>query len=237
MRVLVVSDIHGNFAALEAIPRTPWDAIVCLGDLVGYGPCPGAVVRWIRANATLTLQGNHDRALAEGLAPGCRAQFEWLARATFALGHQQLSPEEIAYLGALPRQAMRVFDGVRYLFVHATPSDPLYRYVGPEREAWAREMQGVDAEVIVVGHTHIQFELPVGGKRIVNPGSLGQPKDGDPRAGYGVLVDGEVRLCRTAYDIEKTIGALEDADLPVQVLSALGGLLRSGRIPADGPPP
>jgi predicted phosphodiesterase len=233
MRVLVLSDIHGNLAALEAVASTSYEAVVCLGDLVGYGPNPGPVVRWVRENATLTLQGNHDRALADGVAPGCRAQFEWLARATFSLGQQQLSPEELAYLGALPHQALRVFDGVRYLFVHATPSDPLYRYLGPEPGVWAKEVAGVDTDVLVVGHTHIQFELALAGKRVVNPGSVGQPKDGDPRAAYAVLEDGGVRLCRTAYSVERTIDALRNTRVPAEALSALGSLLRTGQVPAS----
>jgi predicted phosphodiesterase len=233
MRVLVLSDIHGNLAALEAAIATPHDAMVCLGDLVGYGPSPGPVVRSVRASAILALQGNHDRALADGVAPGCRAQFEWLAQATFSLGQQQLAPEEIAYLGALPRQALRVFDGVRYLFVHATPSDPLYRYLGPEPDVWAKEATGVDADVVVVGHTHIQFELALAGKRVVNPGSVGQPKDGDPRAAYAVLEDGGVRLCRTAYSVERTIDAFQNTGVPLEAVSALGSLLRTGRVSAN----
>jgi predicted phosphodiesterase len=233
MRVLVLSDIHGNLAALEAVPSISYDAVVCLGDLVGYGPNPGPVVRWVREHATLTLQGNHDRALADSVAPGCRAQFEWLARATFSLGQQQLSPEELDYLGALPRQALQVFDGVRYLFVHATPSDPLYRYLGPEPDVWAKEVAGVDTDVVVVGHTHIQFEIDLAGKRIVNPESLGQPKDGDPRAAFAVLEDGGVRLCRAVYPVERTIEALQNAGVSGKALSALGGILRTGEVPAN----
>jgi predicted phosphodiesterase len=230
MRVLILSDIHGNLAALEAIPARPWDAIVCLGDLVGYGPSPGQVVRWVRANATLTLQGNHDRALADGVPPGCQPRFEWLARATFGLGQRQLSPEDRAYLGALPRQAVRVFDGVRYLFVHATPSDSLYRYIGPERELWLKEVAGVAADVIVVGHSHIQFDLQLNGRRVVNPGSVGQPKDGDPRAAFAILDGGLIHLGRVLYPVEHTIADLEAAGLATEVLAALRSLLQTGRV-------
>jgi len=229
MRVLVLSDIHGNLAALEAIPIDSYDAVVCLGDLVGYGPQPGAVVRWIREHATLVLQGNHDRALADGVAPGCRAQFERLAQATAFLGRQQLSPEEIAYLGALPRCATRSFDGIRYLFVHATPGDPLYRYLGPEPQQWARETAGIDADVVVAGHTHIQFDIEAGARRVVNPGSVGQPKDGDPRAAFAVLDDGELRAGRVNYPLDETIGSLKGAGVPPDAVTALERLLRSGR--------
>jgi predicted phosphodiesterase len=231
MRVLVISDIHGNMAALEAVVARRYDALVCLGDLVGYGPAPGPVVRWVRAHATLVLQGNHDRALADGVPPGCRARFERLARLSSPLGARQLSAEEIAYLGALPRLAVRTFDRVRYLFVHATPSDPLYRYLGPESEDWPVEVAGLDVDVVVVGHTHQQFQLHAGGCRVVNPGSVGQPKDGDYRAGYALLDDGRIKLERAEYPAEVTVRALEAEDLPADVGGALASLLRTGRIP------
>jgi predicted phosphodiesterase len=234
MRVLVVSDIHGNIAALEAVGAREYDVLVCLGDLVGYGPAPGPAVRWIRANATLVVQGNHDRALADEVPPGCRAQFERLAQATFPIGQRQLSAEELAYLGALPRGAVRTFDGVRYLFVHATPSDPLYGYLGPEPDKWRREIAGLDVDVVVVGHTHLQFELDAGRCRVVNPGSVGQPKDGDPRAAFALLDGGRLILERVHYPIERTVRALEAEDLPSDASGLLGNLLRTGRV-AGGP--
>jgi predicted phosphodiesterase len=228
MRVLVISDIHGNLAALEAVASVSCDAVVCLGDLVGYGPHPGPVVQWVRENAALVIQGNHDRALAEHVAPGCREQFRTLAAATFPLGQRQLSPEEIAYLGSLPRQAVRVFDGVRYLLVHATPSDPLYRYVGADSAAWARELSGIVADVVLVGHTHIPFDLQVGHSRVVNPGSVGQPKDGDPRASCALIDDGQIELLRRAYPVERTAKALEESGIGRKEAATLSRILQQG---------
>jgi predicted phosphodiesterase len=233
MRVLVVSDIHGNVAALEAVVARPYDALVCLGDLVGYGPAPGPVVRWVRSHATLIVQGNHDRALADGVPPVCRAQFERLAKAASTLGGRQLSAEEIAYLGSLPRQAVRTFDGVRYLFVHATPSDPLYRYLGAQPDDWHWEVAGLDVDVVMVGHTHQQFGLHSGGCRVVNPGSVGQPKDGDPCAAYAVIEDGRLTLERAEYPVDRTIRALEAEGLPGDVVGVLASLLRTGQVPED----
>ncbi len=231
MRVLIISDIHGNAPALEAVLTQPHDALICLGDLVGYGPAPGPVVRRIRAEATLVLQGNHDRALADAVPPGCRAAFEHLAHATAPLGGTQLSPEEIAYLGSLPRSATRTFDGVKCLFVHATPGDPLYRYLLADPEEWERQIGGLEADLVVVGHTHRQFELPLSSCRVVNPGSVGQPKDGDPRAAYAILEQGRIILGRVEYPFDLTIGALEAAELPEGVVRSLADLLRSGRVP------
>jgi diadenosine tetraphosphatase ApaH/serine/threonine PP2A family protein phosphatase len=114
--------------------------------------------------------------------------------------------------------------------VHATPSDPLYRYLGPDPELWAKEVAGVDADVVVVGHTHLQFELELAGKRVVNPGSVGQPKDGDPRAAFAVLDDGRERLCRATYPVELTIDSLRSAGISAAALAALGSILRTGAV-------
>jgi putative phosphoesterase len=231
MKVLVVSDIHGNLTALEAVAAEPHDSVICLGDLVGYGPEPGACVRWVRTHAALVVQGNHDRALGDGSPPGCRADFEWLADALAPLGRAQLSPEERAWLAVLPRSAMQAYDGDRYLLVHAAPSDPLYRYLGPDTADWESEVKSLEVDALLVGHTHLQFELTVAGKRVVNPGSVGQPKDGDARAAYAVLENVAVRLGRIAYDVEGTVSALEASGADREAVADLSSLLRTGRTP------
>ena len=108
MRVLVVSDIHGNWPALETVAAVPHDAVVCLGDIVGYGPQPGECLRWLRANGAEIVQGNHDRALADDVPPRCRPDFERLAAAAAGIARGQLSDEEIMpplmdYLRAITR--------------------------------------------------------------------------------------------------------------------------------------
>ncbi len=231
MKVLVLSDIHGNLAALEAVAAEPHDLLICLGDLVGYGPQPGPCVRWVRAHAALVVQGNHDRALGDGSPPGCRAEFQWLADALAPLGQAQLSPEERAYLAGLPRSALRQLDGTRYLFVHATPSDPLYRYLGPDPAAWEGEVHALDVDAVVVGHTHLQFDLPLARTHVVNPGSVGQPKDGDPRAAYAVIENGTFRLGRVRYDVERTVGELRASGVDPDAVADLSLLLRTGRTP------
>jgi len=237
VRVLILSDIHGNAAALEAVVREPHDVVVCLGDVVGYGPEPGTTARWIVQHSEVTVQGNHDRALAAGVPPRCRPSFEWLAAALAPLGRSQLRQDEIRGLGGFPLTAQRTYDGVRCLFVHATPSDPLYRYLGPDLEEWAAEVAGLDADLVLVGHTHLQFDLDCGGTRVINPGSVGQPKDGDPRAAYAVLDDGVLRLKRAAYDIERTVAALERSGVGAEAVRDLTQLLRTGRNPPPRPPP
>lgn len=240
MKTLLLSDLHGNLAALEAIAHaerlTARDEVICLGDIVGYGPEPEACRRWIAHHAAIVVQGNHDRALGSGVPPGCRTQFEWLAQATAHIGRGQVDAPGRAWLAALPPRVVAERDGVRYLFVHASPGDPLYEYVGAEPSAWADELASLeatptDADVVVVGHTHLQFELQVAGRRVLNPGSVGQPKDGNPRAAYAVLEDGAVRFGRVAYPVERTIEGLAAAKVAPPAVEALGALLRTGCVP------
>jgi predicted phosphodiesterase len=104
MRTLVISDIHGNLEALEAVLNAePWDELVCLGDIVAYGPEPVACLALVRGAGGVVVQGNHDRALAEGIAPRCRPAFERLAEVTHELARAEASPMDMEYLATLPR--------------------------------------------------------------------------------------------------------------------------------------
>jgi putative phosphoesterase len=234
MRLLVISDIHGNLPALEAVLREPHDALVCLGDIVGYGPEPGACVRRVRAEASVILQGNHDRALALGVPPGCRPAFERLAEDAAGLGRAQLGAAEKGHLAALPFTATLVADGLRCLLVHATPADPLYQYAACEAETWSGLVEGVPFELVLVGHTHVQFRLPLRNHTVLNPGSVGQPKDGDPRAAYAVVENGDVELRRCSYDLEVTVERLQAVGVEPGSAAILSALLKTGRVPAMG---
>lgn len=234
MRLLVVSDLHGNWPALEAVAREPHDAVVCLGDVVGYGPEPAACVRWLREERAISVQGNHDRALAKGVAPGCSADFLWLAEATSGIAARQLTPHEVHYLARLPEQRSETLDGISYLLLHATPDDPLYRYLRPDSDGWVEALSGVSSERVLVGHTHTPFDRTFGSVRVVNPGSLGQPKDGDPRASYAVIDSGRVRHGRAAYCVERTLKAYQGLGVDPSAVETLAELLRTGRKPAGG---
>jgi putative phosphoesterase len=232
MRILIVSDIHGNAAALEAIAaQESFDEVICLGDIVGYGPEPAACLRWLRKHSARMVQGNHDRALGERVPPGCTPAFQWLADATYHIGEAQLTVAERSYLAGLPRSALIRRAGLRLMLVHATPRDPLYGYREPDIAAWEEDLSDVEADLVLVGHTHLQFELQVGARRLVNPGSAGQPKGGDGRAAYAVLEDGTLRLGRVAYPIEHTISGLAQAGVAPRAVEALGFLLRTGQVP------
>jgi predicted phosphodiesterase len=140
-----------------------------------------------------------------------------------------LAPADLDDLGSRPLTADVTLGGVRFHLVHATPSDPLQTYVRPgEEKRWAEEAAHVDADVLLVGHTHLPMVLRVGKKLVVNPGSVGQPRDGDPRAAYAIVEDGEPRLERAAYDVEETVNALATRALTHRTLDSLTRLLRSG---------
>ena len=230
MRILVVSDLHGNWPALEAVAAVPHDAVVCLGDIVGYGPQPGECLRWLRANRAEIVQGNHDRALADDVPPGCRPDFEWLAEATRHIARCQLTDDETAFLRSLPRTRKLVLDGKRVVLLHAAPEDPLYSYIGPDPGKWRTALAEVEADFVLVGHTHLPFHFQFGDLHVLNPGSLGQPKDGDPRAAYAVIEDGAPRLERASYPVERTIEGLDAAEIGPAAAEVLAELLRTGRV-------
>jgi predicted phosphodiesterase len=229
VRTLIIADVHGNLAALQAVLADPHDALICIGDMVGYGPEPAACVRRILNEAELVLCGNHDYALATGAAPGSPPNLEWLAEATLQLGVSQLSASERVALAELPLRASHMIDGIPYHLVHAAPTDPMYRYLEPTSDGWAREVREIGPEVLLVGHSHLQFRHHVGGRTIVSPGSVGQPRHGDPRAAYMVIEDGTFSFCRVAYRVERTVAALERSGIEPAAAAVLTQLLRTGQ--------
>lgn len=236
MRVLVISDVHANLAALEAVLAEPHDALFCLGDLVGSGPEPGPCVDRIRSAGATVVQGNHDHAIAEHLGPGGPEPFRSLAEATLPVAYAQLTGDALEYLRGLPLSVSLEVGGRRYLLVHATPEEPLYRPVGPDTAAWASELKGVSEETVLVGHTHVPFDLTIGQHRVVNPGSVGLPMNGDARATYAVLEDGAITLHHIEYSIERSVAALQRSGLNPTVINELTLWLRTGRAPSRRSP-
>jgi putative phosphoesterase len=231
MRVLVVSDIHGNWPALEAVAREPHDAVICLGDIVGYGPDPAACVQWVAEHAECVVQGNHDHANAEHVPPRGRPEFGWLADAVAPVTAERLSDEERTFLGDLPHWGFQELDGRRIACVHAKPSDPLYGHLRPDSPATAREVEGLQADVLLVGHTHVPYDRAIGRRRVINPGSVGQPRDGDSRASYVVLSNGRPEFKRVPYPVDTTVAALARSGIEADAIAALGELLRTGSTP------
>jgi putative phosphoesterase len=230
MRILVVSDIHANWPALKAIDE-PYDVCLCLGDLVDYGPAPFPCVRWAMDHATYAIRGNHDHGVAQGIPVNGDEGFRYLTRISRPLMWDALGHDERRYLLQLPVTQRLTLGNKRFLMVHATPRDPLDEYLLRDRETWARRLQNVDADIVCVGHSHLQFNLLVDGVVVLNPGSVGLPRDGDPRAAYAIIDDNRIELKRVGYPVEETIAGIEALPWERRAKNLLGHVLRNGRLP------
>lgn len=234
MKILVLSDIHANFAALEAVVQAEgdFDRLIVLGDLVSYGPHPKECIEFVRRHAFVAVRGNHDHALAFNVDPRCSSANEPLALATLGYHRTLLTDEAVDNLGRLPRSQKFYLDGYRFYAAHASPRDNLYSYrLTPELpdEALKREVGRVRADFLLLGHTHLPMVRGVGSRVVVNPGSVGQPRDGLPEASYAVIQDGVAEIKRVKYDVQKTVKALEALPLEEAVIRRLISILETVR--------
>ncbi len=233
MRSLILSDIHANWEALEAVlaqAEGRYDRILCCGDIVGYGADPDRVIDWVRANVASVIRGNHDKACAglddlEWFHPAAKRSALWTRKVT--------RPENVDYLKNLPR-GPETMDGFQIL--HGSPIDE-DEYLISEQDA-AQTFPYVEVAVSFFGHTHVQggfgamnrqvrripgvagesFGLEMEGEALylINPGSVGQPRDGDPRAAYAVYDEAQSRVMyyRVAYDVAGAQKKILGAGLP-----------------------
>jgi len=231
MRIGIISDIHGNIEALSALPER-FDFLWVLGDLVNYGPNPREVVDYIQSNATVVIRGNHDHAIGFDEDPRCSAPFREMAKAMQEYTSAVLSNEQKQFLRDLPLTSHRKFEAVKVSSCHAIPSDPLFGYRPPESDRWAEEIKTIPGDVLLVGHTHLPFQREFGSKRVVNPGSLGQPKTGRPAACYAIwdtsLSESAISLRTFDYPFEQTIRKIEALSLSTEIKSSLASVLRHG---------
>jgi putative phosphoesterase len=229
MRILLLSDIHANRAALEAI-REEFDVCLFLGDLVDYGVEPGPCIEWVRKNARYAVRGNHDHGAAQRVYVQGVGGFRYLTGVTRPRTIHLLSDDDRRYLGGLPTSLWLTLNGKRFLLVHATPRDPMDGFAPPDPDAWARRLQNIDADYVFVGHSHVQYMLQIGKTTLINPGSIGLPRDGDPRPAYAIITDDGPVLKRAEYPVEEAVAALYAAKLPDPALHALTEVLRTGRL-------
>jgi len=239
VRAAVIADVHGNIDALAAFEtwldaqRGGIDEVWVLGDLVDYGPAPIEVIQWVAAHATWTVRGNHDHAMATG--EDCRSapEFHAAAVATRNAWRSHLGSADVAFLAGLPLRTAFPVGDARVELVHATPMDPLFDYLpgGATEAAWARALEPLDARTrfLFVGHTHVGFVRRVGAVTVVNPGSLGMPKDGDPCSAFAVFDGEHIESCRVAYDVDRAIGRLRALRLPSACMVQLDHAFRRGR--------
>lgn len=167
-RIALISDIHGNFEALKALPND-YDELWVLGDLVNYGPQPTEVIEFVRKNATLVVRGNHDDAVAFDRDPRCSPAFRQAAQETRRFTLSVLTKEHKEYLADLPHYRWVRRGRWTFYNCHAAPSDPLYAYCGEDITRWRRELAVAGTDFLCVGHTHLQFSLREGEQVVVNP--------------------------------------------------------------------
>jgi putative phosphoesterase len=232
VKILIVSDIHSNFAALEALPERDYDQLWCIGDLVDYGPKPREVIKWIKDRAAVTVRGNHDHAVGYSVDPQCSAPFRRLAAVTREFTQDVCTSEDFEYLRTLPIRRELTVNETSFYLVHATPTDPLFGYCPERSERWRKEIEWADAQVLVVGHTHKPFIRRIGATTIVNPGSLGQPKTGRSAACFAIWEDGKVFLREYDYPLVETARGIRKMGLLPEDQDALIEVLKTGTLPA-----
>ena len=229
MRILLLADIHANWPALQAVVESEtFDLCLVLGDLVDYGLEPAPCIDWVRSHATHTIRGNHDHCVAQGVKIQGKTGFKYLSGVTRSLTQERLSGDDRRYLASLPVSRRLTLENTRFLLVHATPRDPLDEYAIADVDFWERRLHDVDAQVICVGHTHHPCVLEVGDKLVINPGSVGQPRDGDPRASYAIIENQRVEPRRVEYPVEDTVKTVLESSLPEPAKALLAEVFCTG---------
>lgn len=230
MKVLILSDIHANWPALEAVIRaeSTWDEVVFCGDAVDYGPHPVECLRWLKATTTHAVRGNHDNALVTGQDCHCMGAYRPASLATRAWHHTLLGDAEVDYLRHLFAVDVFEWGGAHVRVSHATPVGGLFEYVSPD--AWGELVAGLAADFVLLGHTHVQGVRTFGGVTVVNPGSVGLARDHGGLACYAVIEDDRVDLRRVPYEVNRTINDLWASPLPPDMIAGLVRVLTTGRI-------
>lgn len=205
--IAIISDIHANLSALQAvlldIHKRKISRIFCLGDLVGYGSQPVPVIHLTLARCEIVVKGNHDDAAALGMTP---IHFKEKAHQTLKQATSKLSIHERKMLNQLPTTYTLNLDNKKALMLHGGPEFPLDQYMYPEDEEDFQStfdfMELIEVDVLFHGHTHIPFVRHQAGRVICNPGDVGYSRDSDDRASY-ILFDMETldaQLVRVVYD-------------------------------------
>ncbi len=239
MRILLVADIHSNFVALETVLAAAgtYDTIWCLGDIIGYGPAPNECVDTIKRQASISICGNHDLACIGRLNLN---DFNFDARRANIWNSEQLTPENYIWMENL--EPMHYVDS-RFMLAHGSPRAPVWEYLLTPEQANENGTY-FRTQICFIGHSHVQLGfrldpsehcerfLPDPGQMlsiesksrfIINPGSVGQPRDQDPRSAYAILDTdaGFIRFERVEYDIRATQRHMSIVDLPPALIRRL----------------
>jgi putative phosphoesterase len=249
MKIAVFSDIHANKHALQAvwedIERQSLDVVYCLGDLVGYGAYPNEVIEFIREREIPTVMGNYDEGVGFDRDDcGCAyrtVEEDRLGTQSLLWTREHTTAENKAFLQTLPLQIRLEKNRPSKLLVHGSPRK-INEYVYEDRPASSFERLAILAgtDMLLFGHTHLPYKKSVGHTLFVNTGSVGKPKDGDPRAGYVMLNTGlrtRVTFRRIEYDVAAAAQAVRESGLPhhfANLLETGGRSVSQNAVPAHG---
>jgi len=216
VKIAVISDIHGNLIALNTVLEEIDNMkILCCGDLVGYNPWPNEVVEVVIDNKIISVMGNHDFATITGNTE----DFNSIATGAIEWTREKIKKSNIKFLESLPLN----YKGENFLIVHGSPRDPLNEYVYLEHPYIGSFLEGIRQDILILGHTHVPFVKKFSDKVIFNPGSVGQPRDGNPKASYAILdtEKKEVEIKRVSYNIKEVADKIIKENLPEELAMRL----------------
>lgn len=207
MKILIISDIHGNFPALQAIDKyfQTVDLAICLGDIVGYHCYVNEVIDYLRNNRVVCIQGNHDRYIFEGLENQTK-EINDSVRFGIEIANKKLSLESKEWLKQLPTSLSFKFDGISFLCCHGSPWDVTNGYVYSNSNLFPK-MEEFSFDIIALGHTHRAYTKHQGSVTILNPGSIGQARDTEGFACAKIIetTTKEITTIQEPYDFMTTI--------------------------------
>ena len=231
MLVLIISDVHGNYHALDSVMReVKYDAMLCCGDIVVDYPFPQQCIRALKDSCIHICMGNNDYNVAYDQKASDTISQKYAHLAKDIDRNTDLTSERIndgarKYLRQLPRECRFVLDGISFYMNHTVPQLSVHHYLdkNTSRSELAEYYQEIRADVIVTGHTHIPYVKSFGDTILVNPGSVGQSRDGDPRASFATFdtTTRRLELGRLEYDIKKMSEYLKKLNFPAYSLFCL----------------
>lgn len=213
LKILIISDLHGNKEALEAI-NEDYDYIFCLGDLVDYGPDSEFTIDYAKSNVNYIVKGNHDNAVGFNANCRCHPSFKKISIATRNILLKKLPEKKIEYLRFLPVTEKINLPSQQLFLVHAMPSNPLYKNIDEnDYNSLKEEIDYINLDYLFVGHNHKQWSRKIGHTTIVSPGSVGMSKDFPGYSTYAIWEDGNIILKKVKYDLEKTLSKIDKMPL------------------------
>lgn len=225
MILSIISDIHGNLEALNRVlEKIDSDMILCCGDIVGYYSWPNECIEKIQRIKAISVIGNHDLACVTQNTD----EFNLYAKKTIKWTMKVIKDKNLEFLKLLKPKIKLQVCNKDIMLVHGSPRSPMKEYIFPETpdSTFKSFIKNETVDILVMGHTHVPFVKKFGDKLVLNPGSIGQPRDKDKRASFAILdlSKGDAHICRVEYDINEVVDDLKRRNLP----SFLGKRLYTG---------